>query len=119
MKGHTPLIQLRHAGHRPRSVYLTDADDTYTITTAATWHMHPHCHTGEAIAHIRIERGDFPEELDLAFLQGLECHVSSARGDRRFLQLFHAVSQAGASAVAGLSEGHVHVFKPEAPTCAS
>lgn len=118
MRGHEQLIALRLAGKRPRSVYLTDADDTYTITTAATWHMRPHCHTGEAIAHIRIERADVPEELNLTCLQGLECHVSSERGDARFLRIFHAVSDAGASAVAGLSEGQVHVFKPEAP-CAS
>lgn len=115
MKGHEELVKMRRAGLRPRSVYLTDADDTYTITTAATWHMNPHCHTGEAIAHIRIERADIPAELPLEFLSGLECHISSERGDRRFLQLFQAVSDAGACAVAGLSEGKVHVYKPTTP----
>lgn len=114
MKGHDQLIAMRRAGKRPRAVYLTDADDTYTIAMAATWHMRPHCHTGEAIAHIRIERTDLAAELPLGFLCGLECHVSSERGDSRFLRLFQAVSDAGASAVAGLSEGQVHVFKPTA-----
>lgn len=111
MRGHLALIALRHAGHRPRSVYLTDADDAYAHATAASWHMHPHCHTGEAVAHIRIERGDFPEELDLSFLAGLEVHVATERGHRRFLQICQAAQSAGASVVAGLSEGQVHIFK--------
>ena len=112
MNGHQELIAMRRAGVQPRSVYVTDADDTYTLATAGTWHMNPHCHTGEAVAHIRIERTDLPEELNLACLKGLECHVSSDRSDSRFLRLFQAVCDAGASAVAGVSAGEVHVFKP-------
>lgn len=111
MNGHQELIAMRRAGVQPRSVHLTDSDDTYALATAATWHMHPHCHTGEAVAHIRIERDDLPEELNLFCLKGLECHVASDRGDARFLRLFQAVCDAGASAVAGLSDGEVHVFK--------
>lgn len=112
MNGHKELVAMRRAGVQPRSVYLTDSDDAYTIATAATWHWHPHCQTGEAVAHIRIERTDLPEELNLHCLAGLECHVSSSRSDDRFMRIFQAVCDAGASAVAGVSAGEVHLFKP-------
>lgn len=112
MNGHKELIAMRRAGVQPRSVYLTDSDDAYSIATASTWHWHPHCKTGEAVAHVRIERADMPEELELHFLKGLECHVSSDRSDSRFLRIFQAVCDAGAAAVAGVSAGQVHVFKP-------
>lgn len=112
MNGQKRLIAMRAAGKEPTAVYLTDSDDTYAVATAATWHMNPHCHTGEYFAHLRIERFDLPEELDLRCVKGLMCHVSSDRGDARFLRIYQACIDAGSSAVAGLSEGHVHVYKP-------
>jgi hypothetical protein len=114
MNGTQPLLAMRAAGKQPTAVYLTDSDDAYAIATAATWHMNPHCQTGEYFAHFRIERQDLPEDLDLRCVRGLMCHVSSDRGAHRFHRLFQACADAGASAVAGLSEGQVHVFKPTA-----
>lgn len=114
MKGHDRLIAERRAGTKIHSVWITDSDDAYAHATAATWHMNPHHKTGEIFAHLRIEASDLPEALDLVGVKGLQCHVASDRGDARFLRLFQAVCDAGACAVAGLSEGHVHVFKPTA-----
>jgi hypothetical protein len=114
MNGHQQLLAMRAAGKEPTAVYLTDSNDAYACATAASWHMHPHCHTGEFFAHIRIDRTDLPEDLDLRCIRGLMCHIASDHGDARFLRLFQACVDAGASAVAGLSEGQVHVFKPTA-----
>jgi hypothetical protein len=111
MKGHENLIQLRREGRVPHSVWITDSDDHYSRETASEWDIRPST-AGKLFAHIRIEALDTPEELDLLCLRGLECHVSSDRGDSRFLRLFQAACDAGASAVAGLSAGEVHVFKP-------
>lgn len=111
MKGHEHLVQLRREGRKPHSVWITDSDDYYTKQTAAEWDVRPST-SGKLFAHIRIEASDLPEELELHFLKGLQCHVASDRGDTRFLRLFQAACDAGASAVAGLSAGEVHVFKP-------
>lgn len=114
MNGHQKLLAMRAATRQPTAVYLTDSDDAYAIATAATWHMNPHCHSGEYFAHIRVERQDLPEDLDLRCVRGLSCHVASDRGHARFLRISQACLDAGATVVAGLSEGQVHVFKQPA-----
>lgn len=113
MNGHKSLVAMRVANDAPRSVWITDSDDTYSRKTARQWVDEPNIVDGKFDAHIRLEAGDIPGALDFRCVAGLECHIASDRSARRFHQIFEAVKEAGARVAVGVCDGHVEFYEQE------
>lgn len=85
MKGHEPIIAMRHAGKRPGFVFIND----YPCDT--DWQQH-----GDN-ATVSVA-GDVVQLLDLRFLVGLKVSISS-ESETRAMALFDQCKAAGAECV--------------------
>jgi hypothetical protein len=108
MIGHSPLVAIRMARKRPKSVWVwvgMPKDDW-----AATWHLY-----SDLYGHpwITIEPKDRIEHLDLRFLVGLPVHIDGDDTTDRVYRVHTACLKAGAAWVYTFHQGELIVDKGE------
>lgn len=93
MRGHQPLIAMRMAGRKPRSVSITMGKVSGWVLD---WNRRPET-VGDA--EIEIQDHERVEALDLRFLVGIGCVRIIGQDDSRTAAMIEACKRAGAGRV--------------------